>query len=590
MSKNLLNIAGAIVRSGVTQGYISPVAWAESSIDFKNVKGAFIDRFDLSLTPYLKDVISCWDFAGTKREMVDVAPQQMGKSLGGWQIGLLWSFLHYRCLSMVVYPSDQKAEKVNNDTIQPLMEMIPKLTDELKLPKTKRADSYRFSNFISYFQGSGSRISSYPAKITVADELADWVDEQEAASKIDDLRKRSRSFDESMLAIVSSPKGGEGCYVWQEFLKTSMGYWHLRCLGCGDLAIRSADIHNLQWELDANENIIAGSHRLICPKCQKEHEEKDKKEMNLAGGYVHLYPDKALRRPGFQWGALASQRASLSWQEIAEKRMESGRTAEVKTQILFDNSYRGLPHRQRKSTDSEKNTLISHCSEYPQPENIEALFFSADTQDDKWYWTIRGLSANESTYLLRWGESKTLTDMKADFDAGWNGIKCLAGIIDEGGHKSVEVSRFVQANRLFFTYKGTNMYKERFRVSDNKTRLIWAIAKQYQSDLLYYIYQQTSRDNSYWYLPPEQNLSPDYVSQILDMKPDSKIKSGNLYENWKSGGDDHYFDCEKMMIVIMDFAKRHIKTGWRTDQGAWKTKKRLIVQKATPGASFAKAW
>jgi len=598
--KNIIGIIrrafDAAIRAGQSISFQNPVEWAIKNISFKQDKTAFVDKLDLSLTPYLIPLIKYWDFSGKIQEMTVVAPQQMGKSLGSWMIGLLWSFKNMPCLSMVIYPSDDKAEKINQDKFIPMMKEIPALNEELQLPKTKQKDCFRFSAFVSYFQGSGARISSYPAKIRIAEELDDWQYEEDAAPKIEDLRIRARSFDESLFVKNSSPKGSYvdkdnvSSKIWREFLKSSQGYWHLCCLNCGKLSIRSCDIHNLQFETTEDDEIIQSSLRIVCPECKHEHPESDKREMNLKGDYIHLYPDRYDYHAGFQWGALASQRNSLSWLNIAEAQLEAGRTAEVKTQIFFDNCIRGLPHKQRKGTDAERSKVLSHCAPMPDPAILEGVFISADTQDNGWYYIIRGIDGKENTYKLAEGNVKTLTDLENLKLKGWGGIACLAGIIDEGGHKAVEVQRFVESHKGWYSYKGGSMYKERFRLSDNKTKLIWAISKQYQSDLLYYIYQQDKRENSYWYLPPE--VSETYLKHILDMRPDKKKKSGNLYENWEGTGDDHYFDCEKMMIVVLDFAKKHFRPSeWRAGKGTWiKRKKITIIKSANASGGFVAGW
>jgi len=69
--------------------------------------------------------------------------------------------------------------------------------------------------------------------------------------------------------------------IWEEFLKSSQGYFTLRCKGCGKLTMRSCDLHNLQFESDYHEELRTyvvrkGSERLVCPVCHHEHVESDK--------------------------------------------------------------------------------------------------------------------------------------------------------------------------------------------------------------------------------------------------------------------------------------------------------------------------
>ena len=116
-----------------------------------------------------------------------------------------------------------------------------------------------------------------------------------------DLKKRTRSYDNSILFLVCTPSEVNG-KIWRSFLNSSQGYWYLRCKGCGDLTIRSCDIHNLQFESDYNEElrqylVKPETIRLVCPKCGYEHVEADKREMNIHGGYIHKIPAKIIEAP-----------------------------------------------------------------------------------------------------------------------------------------------------------------------------------------------------------------------------------------------------------------------------------------------------
>ena len=171
-------------------GYVLPLAFAQSEVSFRDDVSARQDKFDISLTPYLRPVIEQWDFrGGGSREIVVMAVEQTGKSLS-WQLGLVWSMLYETCMSIVVYPSDDKSDEVNRSKLQPLMRSIPSLAAGLEQPRTKARNRYHFPAFISYFQGAGERISAHPARIRIADEVDDWFDNEDKAKsrKLDDLR------------------------------------------------------------------------------------------------------------------------------------------------------------------------------------------------------------------------------------------------------------------------------------------------------------------------------------------------------------------------------------------------------------------
>ena len=572
--------------------YIPPLDFAQNEINFNHDVSASAKNFDLSITPYLADVLQQWNFRGSgSREVVVMAVEQTGKSVS-WMIGLIWSFLYEPGLSMVVYPSDEKCDEINRAKLQPLMRSIDTLESGLSQPKTKAKNRYNFANFISYFQGAIERISAHSARIRVADEVDDWqqTEGKKESPKLEDLRKRGRSFRDNMMFMCSSPKG-ESPLIYPAFQETSQGYWYLRCLGCGELTMRSADTHNLQFEYETLEHkvkkLTRGSERLVCPKCRHEHVYDNRRDMNLAGGYIHKIPELVNIRTGFQWGALASQLDSLSWSVIAEKQLQSGKSGDIREQTNFDNSFRGLPFRRRRNNEDTREALLKHCSEPPPPETVEAVFLAADTQDDGWRWELRALDINSNRYQLAYGNAEyiELDDKKREeieagrkHDAellgdvytplqtlsdvlreGWQGIPVTMALVDEGGHHKSEVFAFVKNNKRAFSYKGG--WKGGFDSgkawawSKNQDKLILARRGDFQDQLLWYLHFQTDTDNNYWYLLPREQLTDSYIEELLSVREQPQKREGHLRRNWDHEKRKHdYFDVSMMYLVLEDVA------------------------------------
>jgi len=480
--------------------------------------------------------------------MTCIGPQQTGKTLS-WLVGLVWSFIYKPCLSLVVYESEDKAEAINAEKLRPVLQNIPPLAAELSRPKSSRVNGYSFSSLRSYFMGAGTPTTSYSAKIRVADELDKWKSHESKIANLDEVRFRARSFYESMLAKVCTVDGGaEGSAIWQEFLKSSQGYWHLRCKECGELSLRSCDIHNLQWELTDDGKIVDDSIRLICPLCKHEHTEGDKKEMNLRGDYIHARPELFDTAAGFQWGGLAAWTVdAFTWKKIAAAQMEAGKSGDYRDQLKFDNAVRGLPFMRRHSGNNE-TTIKKHCAPLPAPEAIKYKFLSADTQDYSFYWVVRGFDDKRNSYLLSHGKAANLEELAEAIDANAPALT----IIDAGGHRAKEVQAFAYSRGGILQYKGYTQSSTltRWDISKNDPRLVLANPKIYQAELLYSIYGRANAVEKLWLLPPE--ISKEYMEQLLDMHPNKRMKAGHDYRNWEGTGNDHYFDAEKMLLVAHD--------------------------------------
>jgi len=599
---------------------LSPSVWAELAINFCYVISARVKTmFRFDLTPYLRDPIDAWDFEGSIREVTVCAPEQTGKTLA-WLIGLLWTFIFKPCMSLVCYESDEKAAEINSDKFLPLMRAIPELAAELLMPKSVRSDRYKFSNVTSYFQGSGNRITSKSSMANVADELDDWQEHSGEVDNLDDMRKRARSFDESILYKVCTVKGSDKdltigikkSKIWAEFKKSSMGFWHLCCLNpeCPSqnraehrgLTMRSADVHNMQFQTDKEEKLIPGTCRLVCPECGHVHVEAQKGEMNRRGGYIHRFPER-LKGPrphyGFQWGALASQWESLCWDFIAESQLKAGHSGNIKDQIFFDNSIRGLPFKMRKINSKQTVAIRSHCAAAPpDPDTIEAVFLIVDTQEHVWKWEVRALDVNSSRWQLAYGvcdyldldddrraeineiraaaaqeegrEFIPVSTIKDVMEAEYLGIQPLLGVVDEGGHHKREVAAFVAAmneeSSRLYCYKGDNRGAEDIRFSDNQEFLLLCHERKFKADFLYYIYIQDKKDNYYWHLLPTEYVSDEYVLEIAAMQPDPTNKAeGHLFENYAHHQRVHdYFDTGKMYLALEEMAIQFLEPScWR---------------------------
>ncbi len=541
------------------EDYLCPWEWALESISFRRCKSAEHDRLVPSVAPYLVDPVDYWEFAGKRREMTVVAPQQTGKTLT-WLLGLLWTFIYKPCLSLIIYESVPKAQLMNAERFKPMMEEIPKLKAELDLPRTQKVDCFNFSWLSSYFMGAGVPTTSISAKICVCDELDKWQEHEGKIANIEEVRLRMRSFSEALLVKVCSVDGdAEGSRIWREFMASSRGYWHLRCESCGALTMRSCDVHNLQWECDADGNPIESSIRLVCPICKHEHLESAKEALNVAGGYIHEIPGLFDANAGFQWGCLAAWNVDdFRWVNIAKAQMAAGRSGDYQDQLKFDNTYRGLPYIRRKSNEKELNVVKKHCAALPSQDKIKFALFSADTQNDCFYWVVRGWTPKADSYLLGNGRAENLDALKVALDKAYCGHIPSLAIIDQGGPRAKEVQAFAWREPGVYSYKGftTKSSLTRYEISDSDPRQISANPKTYQGELLYRIYERSNAFAKQFFLPPDPDK--EYLEHIMALRPDNKSKFGHSYPNYtNSGAPDHYFDCEKMVFVLFD---HYIKT------------------------------
>ena len=158
---------------------------------------------------------------------------------------------------------------------------------------------------------------------------------------VKDARKRMRSFDDSLMILVCTPTVEQGP-IWQEYLDSSQGVYHLRCQNCGELSIATNTLKHFQFECvlndDDSKTYTEGSARIVCPACSHEHSSSDRERLIDQGGYIHKFPEKRSTKPGFQAGVLASKLSVFDWDQLAKIQLQCGRSADLKDRMYFANS------------------------------------------------------------------------------------------------------------------------------------------------------------------------------------------------------------------------------------------------------------
>ena len=107
-------------------------------------------------------------------------------------------------------------------------------------------------------------------------------------------------------------------------------------------------------------------------------------------------------------------------------------------------------------------------------------------------------------------------------------------------------------------YGGTNLKYQKWKISDNMTKLFLCDAKKFQSELIFMLYFQTNKETNYLYLP--HDISQKDIEQITSFQADSEKRNGNLLENWTPKDKVHdMFDTLKMAIACFQISAKIYK-------------------------------
>ena len=549
------------------------IEFALNDVDLSDDISSAKDRIDLENYQYLVEPLkSCMIEDGIRKEVVLSFPEQMSKTTVE-MIAILWNCCYNSLQCIIVYPSIDLAVETSNTKFIPLFKKIEQFRSDIEKPFAIRSDRLKLSNALIYFQGAGTKVVSKSAKLVLGDECAVWQNPPNV-NNIEELKKRSRSYPESLAVFVSTPTYKENPF-WVEFLNGSQGYWTLRCPECNELTMRSCDVHNLQFSTVYSEELkcyvpVYGSCRMVCPKCGAEITEDKRKWMTTNGAYVHVFPDRVATRPSFQAGVLASLLTVHSWDAIAEQQLRSGKTAELSDYVSFDNSIRGLPYQEREYR-AQDETALSKLSYTDIPkDDIEAVYLACDTQDAFSVLGRFALTRNNEVYLIdinrprymwlddderriinqenrRNGKApeKTVLDYLDEEVFGMRPLMCL---IDRQGHRQEEVSNFSRMRKNIVMYSGTSLKYDSFKPSENVPKMFLFNEKTFRSELVFKLYFDKAH-----LLRLPKNLSEDDIAEITCIQPDKEKRNGSLYENWEPLHDEVHdaFDVLKMGLCAI---------------------------------------
>jgi phage terminase large subunit GpA-like protein len=582
------------IKAGLASIYPpKPIEWLESTINLDADPSAVVQGM-LKVSPWQVDPIRAQMIGGN--EVTISAPEQSGKSMS-WKLGAIYKARYLGGSMLTVYEEREKAFEINKKTFHPLLCCVPEFAEMDKSPKFLNKNKYNFFNGWLEFLGAGVDITSQSFKYIHADELDTWpLTTPKRRSQVANLRKRWRTFQRQNIGSYTKCSSIKGTFtdstIWQELANSDLGIYHLKCKGCNELTINST-IHKfskneqldrwtcslekgvLQYDLDQFDEVIEDSCKVVCPKCDHEHRQKDLLDMcSGSDQYIKQQP-RIKKHRGFLIGGLACDRAmSLFTLCKAYNRLLTENDYEAKRTIV--NSFFGVPLEVGFRSGEMDEILESHCLDV-YPERYNRILMGADSQKSPygWYYVIRGYDDDNNSYLLDYGFLSELKDngnvdrlltrkaLENKLNDRYYGQKIDYCIIDAGGggEGTDAVKDISKRKRNVFMYKGGN-FKDLYTESKSQKRLLNCSAKIAAEDLLYKIYNQHDKEGGeYWYIPEFRELEEEYLEQVLNIDPDNDTSKDKKIIDNKKRWD--YFDCEKMVNLLSKYKTKRVSVSYK---------------------------
>jgi len=519
-------------------------------------------------TPYLVEPVNYFETSG-KCKLTIQAVEQTAKSTS-WKLGAIWRLRYMPSPTGIIYQNESVGQKIIKDSFLPMLRCEPEFAIQIPERANENPKTLNIKNAPTYLMTGEGAIISIPLGMIIGDEINKWRQEKAnrskrkftenddyQVSKLKDMDKRTRTYEDSIRVLVCSPEG-KNAPITTEFYLSSMGYFYLRCVECGELSMNTTTPEEYFGYEAIDGTVNKKTIFLKCPRCGHIHSEEDKIELTRNGGYIHEHKERKKYHAGFCWGALAAQFPGVDWLEICQAIETAKNSNSYEAHAYLCNSIKGLPFTPQIITGEKLSVIRSHFRQDEiSSEDFQAIYMAVDTQEVGYWFAIMAIDINDNWYTIDYGYAWDDETIINAWNTEYYGIQPMAGIIDEGGHRKPDVNFLLgKLGSGFYKYKGEGgNRKDNFRFSENDENLILAQAKRYNAEMLYLIYSQHETNNNYWSVCCK--IERTFTKQMVSFQPPPDDKEAD-FEDWTPFDRQHdLFDAHKMALVIHDVAIKH---------------------------------
>ena len=342
-----------------------------------------------SVTPYLVEIMDAFS-DDMVEEIVFVKPTQVGGTSA--MENMLGSLIAQDpAPAMVVYPSDDLAERTTESKLEPMVKSCKVLADKWRKNDSKKL-ALKFSDMTVYLTGANSPADLASTNIRYL--FLDEVDKFPGASKkeadpVSLARERTKTFFNRKIFMASTPTLKTG-HIWKakEAAEAEKHYF-VPCPHCGQYI--ELKFGCLKWPSkdDVPENTDRAEMAVyVCQACGAVITDQDKPEMLRKGEWRTVKENtKFVRKVAFWMNTLYSPFVRFS--EIVKEFLDSKDDPE-KLQN-FVNSWLAEPWEDTK-LKTNADLVMERQTEYEElvvPEWAKLLTAGVDVQENCLYWSIR---------------------------------------------------------------------------------------------------------------------------------------------------------------------------------------------------------
>jgi phage terminase large subunit GpA-like protein len=529
------------------------------------------------------------------KKVIVCGPVQVGKSIAGVDIPWCWWNANVGGHSLIAYDDKDKAENIFEERIKEniksnLREFWSGKDDDLK------RDKITLRNGIARCASANveNDFSSFSADIVFLDEVAKFKSHFDVVGMAEGRQANYKGLPgyHAIMGICSSPKK-VGDPLYKEIhkggvliLRRQMQCPH--CKSFHELTDENIkELPNESGEMDHNPVRIRlkNDSRYECPRCHQIILDSDRWEMGKTGVWAavgeeisidgRIKNENSLRGKTdtvcFWPNRLVAKPDQWRFSDCLSSFFSARQSPDPKAWEVYQNEHmarfinpvtRQLSHSFLYSRVSAgENQYYQYSEKAFIPDGVVILLAGIDTQDDGFYFAVRGFGKNMESWLIRHGfiacdmNNSLFRDPNEVVSAVRIGVlrpgyyrkdrtemAPVFGLMDEGGHRRADVHYVCRHLPFLKPYKGSSSMSAE-PIKRSKTDLHYMGNTRHWSELV-----ANYMESDTWHLPLD--VGKDYLEQVIKQYNEEDTDShGNKINRWVSGGNDHYRDTENLILA-----------------------------------------
>lgn len=577
------------------------------------------------VAPELVEIMDCLSPDHPSEQVVLMKPSQSG----GSAVAENWiGYIMHRTPGPAMYvgPTVKGAKDWVQEKLGPTINATPVLAPSrggAVAPAKSRSgegtttERIRFKGGFLLLSGANSAatLRQHSIRFMVRDDRSAWTDNADNEGDPKDLSdarlKTYRVFGLAKVFDVSSPKF-KGADIDAEYQKGDQRHFYMACLGCGGIT---------DWEFEdlVHNDVAPFRAHLVCPQCQREHFDADKKAMKAAGCWIPTAPDldgemapKSIAKadidawryrqvgPGniVSYSMTGVTNTFERWDNLVARRKSAGDDP-VKLQP-FENSDLGRAYEPKSDGPAWEVLSARRESEWVRgsaPAGVLYTTFTVDVQGDGLYWTSKGWGPNKESWHLDHGFIAGTTDVP--LEGAW---KKLDPVVDRGiafgpirlaadmiavdsGYNADAVYSWVKRRPNALAIKGVDGWSKLpiFRAESTEIKKhglsagkakrhgmkVWLVGTYgIKSALMVYL-SRNANDGEGGQLPSGyQHFAGDteeeYFRHLVSEFVATVEEDGEKKRVWQKRGPNHWLDCD-----VYGWALTHFVGLWNWSEAQW---------------------